>query len=94
MKPDALIVNTSRDGLIEPGALVQALRTGRPGRAAVDVYEHEPPDPDTPILALDNALCTPHLGYVERDAYEFGFGKVFDQILAYAAGRPEHVVNA
>jgi D-3-phosphoglycerate dehydrogenase len=94
MKPDALIANTSRAGLIEPGALVQALRAGRPGRAAVDVYEHEPPAADTPILALDNALCTPHLGYVERDAYEFGFDKVFDQILAYAAGRPDHVVNA
>ena len=94
MKPDALLVNTSRAELIEPGALVAALREGRPGRAAVDVYEQEPLPPDDPLLALDNALCTPHLGYVERDAYEFGFGKVFDQILAYAAGRPEHIVNA
>jgi D-3-phosphoglycerate dehydrogenase len=93
MKPDALIVNTSRAGLIEAGALEAALRAGRPGRAAVDVYEQEPPPPGLPLLALDNALCTPHLGYVERDAYEFGFDKVFDQILAYAAGRPEHVVN-
>jgi D-3-phosphoglycerate dehydrogenase len=92
MKPDALIVNTSRAGLIEAGALEQALRSGRPGRAAIDVYEHEPAGADTPILALSNALCTPHLGYVERDAYEFGFGKVFDQVLAYAAGRPEHLV--
>ena len=94
MKPDALLVNTSRADLIEPGALVAALREGRPGRAAVDVYEQEPLPPDAPLLALDNALCTPHLGYVERDAYEFGFSKVFDQILAYAAGRPEHIVNA
>lgn len=94
MKPDALLVNTSRAELIEPGALVAALREGRPGRAAVDVYEQEPLPPDDPLLALDNALCTPHLGYVERDAHEFGFGKVFDQILAYAAGRPEHIVNA
>jgi D-3-phosphoglycerate dehydrogenase len=94
MKPDALIVNTSRAGLIEPGALVAALHAGRPGRAAVDVYEQEPPPADLPLLALDNALCTPHLGYVERDAYEFGFDKVFDQVLAYAAGRPVHVVNA
>ncbi|MDB5757453.1 MAG: 3-phosphoglycerate dehydrogenase [Burkholderia sp.] len=93
MKPDALIVNTSRAGLIEAGALEAALRAGRPGRAAVDVYEQEPPPPGLPLLALDNALCTPHLGYVERDAYEFGFDKVFDQILAYLAGRPEHVVN-
>lgn len=94
MKPDALIVNTSRAGLIAPGALATALQSGRPGRAAVDVYEHEPPGPDYPLLQLDNALCTPHLGYVERDAYEFGFDKVFDQILAYAAGTPTHVVNA
>jgi D-3-phosphoglycerate dehydrogenase len=93
MKPGALLVNTSRAGLIEPGALVAALQAGRPGRAAVDVYEQEPLPSDSPLLALDNALCTPHLGYVERDAYEFGFSKVFDQILAYAAGRPEHIVN-
>lgn len=94
MKPSALLVNTSRADLIAPGALVAALQAGRPGRAAVDVYEHEPPPLDTPLLALGNALCTPHLGYVERDAYEFGFDKVFDQILAYAAGRPEHIVSA
>nr|WP_314623127.1 D-2-hydroxyacid dehydrogenase family protein [uncultured Noviherbaspirillum sp.] len=94
MKPDALLVNTSRAELIAPGALVEALRLGRPGRAALDVYEHEPLPPDDPLLALENALCTPHLGYVERDAYEFGFSKVFDQVLAYAAGRPTHIVNA
>lgn len=94
MKPEALIVNTSRAGLIEAGALEAALRAGRPGRAAVDVYEHEPIGADHPLLALDNALCTPHLGYVERDAYEFGFEKVFEQIQAYAAGAPVHVVNA
>ena len=95
MKPTALIVNTSRAALFKAGALEQALRLGRPGKAAVDVYEHEPVlHAGHPLLALDNALCTPHLGYVERDAYEFGFGKVFDQILAYAAGAPVHVVNA
>lgn len=94
MKPTALIVNTSRAGLIEAGALEQALRMGRPGMAAVDVYEEEPVlGARHPLLALDNAVCTPHLGYVERDAYEFGFGHVFDQILAYAAGAPVHVVN-
>jgi D-3-phosphoglycerate dehydrogenase len=94
MKQTALIVNTSRAGLIEAGALEQALRIGRPGMAAVDVYEEEPVlDARHPLLGLDNALCTPHLGYVERDAYEFGFGHVFDQILAYAAGAPTHVVN-
>jgi len=94
MKPTALIVNTSRAGLIEAGALEAALRAGRPGRAAVDVYEHEPIAAGHPLLAMENALCTPHLGYVERDAYEFGFEKVFEQIRAYAAGSPVHVVNA
>ena len=94
MKPAALIVNTSRAALVEAGALEAALRAGRPGRAAVDVYEHEPVGPHHPLLALENALCTPHLGYVERDAYEFGFEKVFEQIRAYAAGAPVHVVNA
>jgi D-3-phosphoglycerate dehydrogenase len=94
MKTTALIVNTSRAGLIEAGALEAALRAGRPGKAAIDVYEHEPlQDADHALLALDNALCTPHLGYVERDAYEFGFAKVFEQILAYAAGAPVQVVN-
>ena len=94
MKTTALIVNTSRAGLIEAGALEAALRAGRPGKAAIDVYEHEPlQDADHVLLALDNALCTPHLGYVERDAYEFGFAKVFEQILAYAAGAPVQVVN-
>lgn len=94
MKTTALIVNTSRARLIEAGALEAALRAGRPGKAAIDVYEHEPlQDADHALLALDNALCTPHLGYVERDAYEFGFAKVFEQILAYAAGAPVQVVN-
>ncbi len=94
MKPTALIVNTSRAGLIEPGALAAALRVGRPGRAAVDVYEEEPVlGANHPLLALDNALCTPHLGYVEYDAYEKQFSGIFDQILAYAAGSPIHVVN-
>jgi D-3-phosphoglycerate dehydrogenase len=94
MKTTALIVNTSRTDLIEAGALEQALRLGRPGMAAVDVYEEEPVlGARHPLLSLNNAVCTPHLGYVERDAYEFGFGNVFDQILAFAAGAPVHVVN-
>ena len=94
MKPDALIVNTSRAGLIEPGALVAALRGGRPGMAAVDVYEEEPlPDGRHPLLTMDNVVCTPHLGYVERDAYETQFAGIFDQILAYQSGTPIHVVN-
>jgi D-3-phosphoglycerate dehydrogenase len=94
MKPSALLVNTSRAPLIEPGALVAALRQGRPGMAAVDVYEHEPlRDPDDPLLRLDNVVCTPHIGYVTRDEYEIQFSDIFDQITAYAAGRPINVVN-
>jgi D-3-phosphoglycerate dehydrogenase / 2-oxoglutarate reductase len=94
MKPTALLVNTSRAGLIEPGALASALRAGRPGMAAVDVFEEEPvQDPGHPLLALDNALCTPHIGYVTRDEYEVQFADIFDQITAYAAGAPINVVN-
>jgi D-3-phosphoglycerate dehydrogenase / 2-oxoglutarate reductase len=93
MKPTALLVNTSRAQLIEPGALVAALKSGRPGTAAVDVYEEEPVDVHHPLLAMENALCTPHLGYVTRDEYELQFSDVFDQIVAYEAGRPINVVN-
>ncbi|MFY4260728.1 D-2-hydroxyacid dehydrogenase family protein [Achromobacter xylosoxidans] len=94
MKPSALLVNTSRAGLIEPGALVQALRAGRPGMAAVDVFETEPlRDPKDPLLQLPNAICTPHIGYVTEDEYETQFSDVFDQIVAYAAGKPIHVIN-
>ncbi|OGA22608.1 MAG: 3-phosphoglycerate dehydrogenase [Betaproteobacteria bacterium RIFCSPLOWO2_02_FULL_67_26] len=94
MKPTALIVNTSRAGLIEPGALVAALRRGRPGLAAVDVYEEEPMlDPEHPLLKMSNVVCTPHLGYVERDGYERIFGAAFDQILAFIAGKPLNVIN-
>jgi D-3-phosphoglycerate dehydrogenase len=95
MKPDSLLVNTSRAELIEPGALEAALRAGRPGFAAVDVYEEEPVlGAAHPLLALENAVCTPHLGYVERDSYELYFGQAFDQVVAFAAGHPIHVVNA
>jgi len=94
MKPTALLVNTSRAPLIEPGALVDALRAGRPGLAAVDVYEEEPlRDPDDPLLGLDNVVCTPHIGYVTRDEYEIQFSDIFDQIIAYADGAPINVVN-
>jgi D-3-phosphoglycerate dehydrogenase / 2-oxoglutarate reductase len=94
MKPTALIVNTSRDGLIAPGALVAALRAGRPGLAAVDVYEHEPVrDTGHPLLTMPNVVCTPHLGYVSRDEFEVQFTDIFDQINAYAAGNPINVVN-
>jgi D-3-phosphoglycerate dehydrogenase / 2-oxoglutarate reductase len=94
MKPTALLVNTSRAGLIAPGALVEALRAGRPGMAAVDVYEEEPLiDPSHPLLSLPNVVCTPHIGYVTREEYDLQFSDIFDQILAYAAGTPIHVVN-
>ena len=94
MKPSALIVNTSRAPLIEPGALVNALRNGRPGMAAVDVYEEEPVrDTNHPLLRMDNVVCTPHIGYVSRDEYEIQFADIFDQIVAYAAGKPINVVN-
>jgi D-3-phosphoglycerate dehydrogenase / 2-oxoglutarate reductase len=94
MKPMALLVNTSRAPLIEPGALVAALKSGRPGMAAVDVYEEEPLlDPRHPLLGMENVVCTPHIGYVTRDEYEVQFSDVFDQIVAYAAGTPINVVN-
>lgn len=94
MKPTALLVNTSRAPLIEPGALVEALRAGRPCMAAIDVYEEEPlRDPEHPLLKMDNVVCTPHIGYVTRDEYELQFSDIFDQITAYAAGAPINVVN-
>ena len=94
MKSTALLVNTSRAPLIEPGALVAALRAGRPGLAAVDVYEKEPlTDVADPLLVLPNVLATPHIGYVTREDYEFQFAEIFNQIVAYAAGTPINVVN-
>lgn len=94
MKPGAILVNTSRAPLIAPGALVAALRAGRPGMAAVDVFEEEPVrDLDNPLLQLDNVICTPHIGYVTRDEYNLQFTDIFNQILAYAAGNPINVVN-
>jgi D-3-phosphoglycerate dehydrogenase len=94
MKPDALLVNTSRAGLIAPGALVAALRAGRPGMAAVDVFEEEPmTDVNHPLLAMRNVVATPHIGYVTRDEYELQFSDIFDQIVAWVAGAPIHVVN-
>ena len=94
MKPASLLVNTSRAPLIEPGALVHALQAGRPGMAAVDVYEVEPLlDTQNPLLAMENVVCTPHIGYVTRDEYELQFAEIFDQITAYCAGKPINVVN-
>jgi len=94
MKPSALFVNTSRASIVEQGALEKALRNGRPGSAAVDVYEEEPVlGGNHALLKMDNVICTPHIGYVERDGYESAFSGIFDQILAYAQGKPINVVN-
>jgi D-3-phosphoglycerate dehydrogenase / 2-oxoglutarate reductase len=94
MKPSALLVNTSRAALIAPGALVAALEAGRPGMAAVDVFEEEPlRDPHHPLLRMENVIATPHIGYVTRDEYEIQFSDIFDQITAFAAGAPINVVN-
>jgi D-3-phosphoglycerate dehydrogenase / 2-oxoglutarate reductase len=94
MKPTAMLVNTSRAALIVPGALVAALKAGRPGLAAVDVYEKEPlRDTTDPLLNLPNVVCTPHIGYVSREEYELQFSDIFDQIVSYAADQPTNVVN-
>ena len=94
MKRSALLVNTSRAGLIEPGALLAALRAGRPGMAALDVFEEEPlHDPSHPLLNMDNVLCTPHIGYVTHEEWDLQFADVFDQVNAFATGTPINVVN-
>ena len=94
MKPTALIVNTSRAPLIAPGALVAALQQGRPAFAAIDVYEDEPvTGGNHPLLKMPNAICTPHLGYVEKGTYESYYGTAIDSILAFAAGKPVNVLN-
>jgi D-3-phosphoglycerate dehydrogenase len=94
MKTTALIVNTSRAQLIEADALVNALKAGRPGMAAVDVFEEEPVrDTGHPLLTMSNVVCTPHIGYVSRDEYELQFSDIFDQIVAFVAGKPINAVN-
>ena len=94
MKPSALLVNTSRAGPIEPGALLRALKDGRPGMAALDVFEHEPiREINHPLLTMSNVVCTPHIGYVTHEEYETQFSDVFDQITAFCAGSPINVVN-
>jgi D-3-phosphoglycerate dehydrogenase / 2-oxoglutarate reductase len=93
MKPTALFVNTSRAELLEDGALVSALNRGRPGMAAVDVYESEPILQGHPLLRLENAVCTPHIGYVEQDNYEHLFRTAFENVVAFASGNPTHIVN-
>ncbi|HSN22012.1 MAG TPA: D-2-hydroxyacid dehydrogenase family protein [Usitatibacter sp.] len=94
MKPSALFVNTSRAPLVEPGALVAALRAGRPGMAAVDVFEHEPLlDTGHALLGMPNVIATPHIGYSTREEYELQFAEIFDQVLKWLAGTPINVVN-
>ncbi len=94
MKEGSLFVNTSRAGLVEPGALLQALRAGRPAMAALDVFEQEPlTDTANPLLQMPNVLCTPHIGYVTYEEWDLQFKDVFNQILAYAAGKPVNMVN-
>jgi D-3-phosphoglycerate dehydrogenase len=93
MKPTALLVNTSRAELIEEGALVSALNRGRPGMAAVDVFESEPILQGHPLLRLENAVCSPHIGYVEQDSYEHYFNAAFQNVVNFIEGRPSNVVN-
>lgn len=93
MKPDALLVNTSRAELVEAGALETALRAGRPGFAGLDVFENEPLAPESPLLKMDNVVATPHLGYVEKDGYELYFRLAFQNVVDFAAGTPKNVLN-
>ncbi|SFD64300.1 D-3-phosphoglycerate dehydrogenase [Paracidovorax konjaci] len=93
MKPNALLVNTSRAELIEPDALIAALNRGRPGMAAVDVFESEPILQGHALLRLENCICTPHIGYVEQDSYELYFGAAFDNVVNYIRGTPTNIVN-
>jgi D-3-phosphoglycerate dehydrogenase len=93
MKPTALLVNTSRAELVEEGALVGALNRGRPGMAAIDVFESEPILQGHPLLRLENAICTPHIGYVEQDNYETMFSAAFDNVVNFIDGHPTHIIN-
>ena len=93
MKPAALFVNTSRAELVEPDALLAALNRGRPGMAAIDVFESEPPLQGHALLRLENCICTPHIGYVEQDSYELYFGQAFDNVVSFIKGNPTNIVN-
>ena len=93
MKPTALFVNTSRAELVEEGALVSGLNKGRPGMAAVDVFESEPILQGHPLLRLENAVCTPHIGYVEQDSYELYFSAAFDNVVNFVNGQPTNIIN-
>jgi D-3-phosphoglycerate dehydrogenase len=93
MKPSSMLVNTSRAELIEPDALLGALNRGRPGLAAIDVFESEPILQGHALLRLENCICTPHIGYVEQDSYEMYFGAAFDNVVNFIKGRPTNIVN-
>jgi D-3-phosphoglycerate dehydrogenase len=93
MKRDALFVNTSRAELVEEGALEAALRQGRPGYAALDVFTDEPLPADAPLLKIPTVLATPHLGYVEQDSYELYFRKAFENVVNFAEGKPSNILN-
>jgi D-3-phosphoglycerate dehydrogenase len=93
MKPTALFVNTSRAELVEPSALIGALNRGRPGMAAIDVFESEPVLQGSALLRLENCICTPHIGYVEKDNYELYFGAAFDNVVNFIKGTPTNIVN-
>ncbi|HSW05851.1 D-2-hydroxyacid dehydrogenase family protein [Aquabacterium sp.] len=93
MKPTGLFVNTSRAELVEENALVSALNKGRPGMAAVDVFETEPILQGHPLLRLENAVCTPHIGYVEQDSYEMYFGAAFENVINFIRNEPTNLVN-
>ena len=93
MKPTSLFVNTSRAELVEPDALLAALNRGRPGMAAIDVFESEPPLQGHALLRLENCICTPHIGYVEQESYELYFGQAFDNVVSFVKGNPTNIVN-
>ena len=94
MRPDALFVNTSRAGLIEPGALLDALNAGRPGMAAIDVFDAEPITwANDPLACHPNLIATPHIGFVTEDEYQLQFSDIFDQVVAWKNGAPIHMIN-
>lgn len=93
MKPTSLLVNTSRAELLEPEALISALNHGRPGMAAIDVFESEPILQGHALLRLENCICTPHIGYVEQESYEMYFGSAFDNVVNFIQGKPTNIAN-
>lgn len=94
MKPTATLINTARAELLEKGALINALKAGTPGFAALDVYEEEPVyDKNYELLRMPNVICTPHLGYVEKNGYELYFGKAFENIVEFINGNPVNIAN-